>query len=88
MSVFKGKKKFEISIIAAYFNILKLKTIVKSDNIHDCTESPIFFTAQSGNCSGNFKFLTLSHNCHISQCTISCYFNTTCIYLTLVPDSE
>ena len=48
MSVFKGRK-FEISVICAYFDIFQLKPVVKSDNIHDFAKISIFFSIQGGN---------------------------------------
>ena len=87
MSVFKGKK-FEISVIITYFDTLKPKPIIKSDNIHNFTKISIFLPLKVEFAPANFKFLTLSHNSHISHNTISYFFSTTCIYLTSVPDSE
>ena len=87
MSVFKGRK-FEISVIITYFNTFKLKPIIKSDNIHNFTKISLFLPLKVEFVPANFKFLTLSHNSHISHNTISYCFSTTHVYLTSVPDSE
>ena len=84
---FQGRK-FEISVIITYFDTFKLKPIIKSDNIHNFTEISIFSPLKVEFAQANFKFLTLSHNSHISHNTISYCFSTTHIYLTSVPDSE
>ena len=66
MSVFKGRK-FEISVISAYFDTFQLKPVVKSDNIHDFTEISIFslFKVEIG--SSNFQLVTVSHISHITH---------------------
>ena len=48
MSVFKDRK-FEISVISAYFDIFQLKPAVKFDNIHDFTKNSHIFSVQGGN---------------------------------------
>ena len=87
MLVFKGRN-FEISVIITYFDTFKLKPIIKPDNIHNFTKISVFSPFKVGFAQANFKFLTLSHNPHISHNTISYCFITTHIYLTSVPDSE
>ena len=47
----------------------KLKPVVKSDNIHDFTESSIFSLFKVEFAQENFKLLTVSHNSHISHTT-------------------
>ena len=87
MSVFKGRK-FETSVIITYFDTFKLKPIIKSDNIHNLSRFPYFHHSIVEFAQANFKFLTLSHNSHISHNAISYCLSTTHIYLTSVVDSE
>ena len=60
MSVFKGRK-FEISVICAYFNTFQLKAVVKFDNIHDCTEISSFSLFKVEICSSKFQIGDSSH---------------------------
>ena len=66
MSVFKGRK-FEISVIIAYFDIFQLKPIIKPDNIHNFTEFPYFLYSKRESAQANIKFVTLSHSLHNSH---------------------
>ena len=48
-------RKFEISVICAYFDIFQLKPVVKPDNIHDFTEISIFSLSKVEICSSKFQ---------------------------------
>ena len=73
------------SVLLLHISILfNLKPLVKSDNIHDFTEISIFSLFKVEFAQANFKFLTLSHNSHISHTTISYCFSTLHDYLHIL----
>ena len=54
ISDFKGRK-FKIIVIAVYFDIFQLKSIVKTDNIHDFTQISSFSLFKVEICSSKFQ---------------------------------
>ena len=84
MSVFKGRK-FEISVISAYFDIFQLKPVVKSDNIHDFTEISIFSLSKVEICSSKFQIVdSFSHFSYHTQLAIVLALDTLISHQCLV----